>query len=175
MGDIKRHTIGKIEIYIKDKPSDSTIIEKKIGDVTIRRMDRYFKSRPLWRAVTVDSGEVYNQKRIDLTRRNLIALDNFSIVNANPLTRRSKEAPNDSILDLRYTLIPLQRYNLKLATDLHYSQILNFGISPSLEFTSRNIFRGGENLNLSLSGIIGTTGNEKGKFFNAYETSAEVH
>ena len=173
-GRYKRHTIGKIEIYIKDKPSDSTIIEKKIGDVTIRRMHRYFKSRPLWRAVTVDSGEVYNQSRIDLTRRNLLALDNFTIVNANPLTRRSREAPNDSILDLRYTLIPLQRYNLKLATDLHYSQILNFGISPSLEFTSRNIFRGGENLNLSFSGIIGTTGNEKGKFFNAYETSAEV-
>lgn len=170
----KKHTIGKIEIYIKSKPSDSTHIEEKIGDVNIRKVHNYFKSRPLWRAVTIDSGQVYNQKLIDLTKRNLLAMDNFNIVNANPMTLRSKFPPNDTIIDLRYTLIPLRRYDLKFATDLHYSQVLNFGISPSLEFISRNIFGGSENLSLSFSGIIGSTTNKENKFFNAYELSAEA-
>lgn len=168
----KKHTIGKIEVYVKRNPSDSTTIAEKIGDVNIRKVDDSFKARTLWRPIAVDSGSVYDQKKIDLTRRNILAMDNFSIVNSNPI--RIRQAPNDSIIDLRYTLIPLQKYNLQLATDVHYSQILNFGISPSVEFTSRNIFGGGENFNTSISGILGTTKNEEKKFFNAYEIGVEV-
>jgi len=57
---------------------------------------------------------------------------------------------------------------------VHYSQILNFGFSPSVEFTSRNIFGGAENFGINLSGIIGSTGEQKNKFFNAYELSGEL-
>ena len=170
----KKHTIGNIEIYIKDKVTDSTHIDDKIGSVAVRKVNNAFKSKALWRAVTVNSGDLYNQKQIDLTKRNLLALNNFSIVNTNPLTRRSNTAPNDTILDLRYTLIPLNKYEIKAATDVHYSQILNFGFSPSVEFTSRNIFGGAENFGINLSGIIGSTGEQKNKFFNAYELSGEL-
>lgn len=168
----KKSTIGKIEIYIKNNVSDSTQIEEQVGDVIIRKMNEDFKGKAIWRTITVKSGDVYNQNRIDLTRRNLIALNNFNIVNASPLQKQS--APNDSILDLRYTLIPLKKYELKLATDVHYSQILNFGFSPSVELTSRNIFRGGENLSGSISGIIGSTKSEENKLFNAYEFAGEL-
>lgn len=167
----KKHTIGKIEVTIKPSITDTTNITEKIGDVTIKKHSNAFKGKTIWRAITVDSGEVYNQKRIDLTRRNLLAMNNFSIVNSYPI---SKTSIKDTILNLNYTLIPLQRYDLKLATDLHYSQILNFGVSPSVEFTNRNIFRGGENLAMSISGIVGSTKNESNKFFNAYEFSGEL-
>lgn len=167
----KKHTIGKIEIFIKPKITDTTSITEKIGDVTIKKLHNYFKGKTIWRAITVDSGDVYNQSRIDLTRRNLLALNNFNIVNTYPI---SKVNANDTILNLNYTLIPLQRYDLKLATDVHYSQILNFGVSPSLEFTSRNVFRGAENFGASISGIIGSTKSEDNKFFNAYEFSGEL-
>lgn len=172
-GDYKKHTIGKIEITIKDNASDSEydLIEEEVEDIIVRKSSEDYKGKAIWRAITINKDDVYNQRRIDLTRRNLLAMNNFSIVNANPLELRS---PNDTILDLKYTLIPLQRYELKLATDVHYSQILNFGFSPSLEFTSRNIFRGGENFGVSISGIVGSTKNEDNKHFNAYELSGEV-
>ena len=167
----KKHTIGKIEIIIKPNITDSTNITEKIGDVTIKKKNNSFKGKTIWRAITVNRGDIYNQNRLDLTRRNLLALNNFSIVNTNPI---SKINPNDTILNLSYALIPLQKYDLKLATDIHYSQILNFGISPSIEFTSRNIFHGGENFGASISGILGSTKNENNNFFNAYEFSGEL-
>lgn len=171
-GDYKKHTIGKIEITIKDNnDADAELIEEEVGDIVVRKYNEDYKGKAIWRAITLNSGDVYNQKKIDLTRRNILAMNNFSIVNANPLELRSR---NDSILDLRYTLIPLQRYEIKFATDVHYSQILNFGFSPSLEFTSRNIFRGGENFSASISGIVGSTKNENNNYFNAYELAGEV-
>lgn len=167
----KKHSIGKIEVFIKNNISDSIQIEEQIGDVLINKTDDRFKGKTIWRAIALNTGKTYNQNHIELSRRNLIALNNFSIVNANPL---SKKTPNDSVLDVRYTLIPLKKYELKLATDVHYSQILNFGFSPSLEFTSRNVFRGGENFGASISGIIGSTKNPENKVFNAYEFSGEI-
>lgn len=73
-------------------------------------------------------------------------------------------------------LTPLPKYEFKIATDVHYSQILNLGFSPSVELTTRNIFGGAENLSTSFSGIIGTTNNATNPktYFNAYELSAQV-
>lgn len=170
----KKHTIGKIEIDIKKSPNDATPIAEKIGNVNVNKSTNNFKGKAIWRAITVDSGQVYNQKKIDLTRRNLIALNNFNIANSDVLYKNNKNNPNDTILNLRYTLIPLQKYEVKFATDLHYSQVLNFGFSPSLEFTSRNVFGGAENFGTSISGIVGTTQNKENKWFNAYEIAAEV-
>jgi hypothetical protein len=51
-------------------------------------------------------------------------------------------------------LKPLPKYELKVGTDLNYSQILNLGVSPSVDLTTRNVFRGAENLSTSLSGTL---------------------
>ena len=69
--------------------------------------------------------------------------------------------PNDTIINVKYKLIPLPKYNFKTALDLHYSQILNFGFSPSAELTARNVFGGAENFTGSVSGTFGTVYDEK--------------
>lgn len=43
----KRHTIGKIEVFIKNNVSDSTEIEEQIDDVTIRKVDEKFKGKAI--------------------------------------------------------------------------------------------------------------------------------
>ncbi len=65
---------------------------------------------------------------------------------------------------------------MNFATDIHYSQILNFGFSPSIDLTTRNVFGGAENLITSFSGVIGTTKDSKKEdaIFNAYELSAQA-
>lgn len=55
----------------------------------------------------------------------------------------------DSLLKTDIYLTPLPKYEFKIATDVHYSQILNLGFSPSVELTTRNIFGGAENLSTS--------------------------
>ena len=46
----------------------------------------------------------------------------------------------DSLLKTDIYLTPLPKYEFKIATDVHYSQILNLGFSPSVELTTRNIY-----------------------------------
>jgi hypothetical protein len=89
-------------------------------------------------------------------------MNNFSILKARDSLRRGgTTSPNDSIVDVTYILKPLPKYDLKVGTDLNYSEVLNFGISPSIDLTTRNIFGGAENLTTSLSGTFGRIVNLK--------------
>ncbi len=174
----KQTTIGNVDVYILENPIDTTNIKKETyKGINFYKRENNYKNKTFWSPILVESGKIYEPKALELTKRNLIALNNFSIVNSN--SEKLRNAPNDSILDVRYILKPLPRYQIKGAFDVHYSQILNFGFSPSVELTTRNVFGGAENLGISFSGIIGTTKNSedpsKNKFFNAYELSAQAN
>lgn len=176
----KKTTIGRVDLYVVDQISDTLATKAykfdklRVDDsIRIHKLNNDYTTRSLWLPIILKNGEIYDQKKLDLSKRNLMAMNNFSILNYRENLER---VPNDSILNIQYILKPLPKYELKTALDMHYSQILNFGFSPSVELTSRNIFGGGENLSTSFSGIIGTTKNAKNpdKIFNAYELAAQV-
>ncbi len=129
-----------------------------------------YRNAALWRVITMREGTVYSQNDIDLTKRNIAAMNNFRV---NSFDIRQVR---DSLLETNIYLEPLPKYEFRAATDVHYSELLNLGFSPSVELTSRNILGGAENLSTGFSGIIGTTKNAKnpGRFFNAYELSGQV-
>ncbi len=175
----KKTTIGKVDVFVVNHISDTLNTQPyrfdKLSEddsVRIHKLDQQYTTRSLWLPTILKSGEVYKQKWLDLTKRNINAMNNFSIIDYKESLRKN----NDSILDVRYILKPLSKYEFKAAFDAHYSQILNFGFSPSIELITRNVFGGAENLSTSFSGIIGTTKNGKdpGKIFNAYELSAQM-
>ncbi len=175
----RKATIGKISVSVtrdinqlKDIP-----LHDSIRGINIYRKDSAYKANALWLPVTLRPGQIYKQSDLDLTRRNLIAMNNFTILKASDeLRKEGTAAERDSIIDVEYVLKPLPKYEFNIATDIHYSQILNFGFSPSVDLTTRNIFGGAENLITSFSGIIGTTKDPKNPdaFFNAYELSAQT-
>ena len=101
------------------------------------------KVKALWRPITLKKGEIYNKKSRPY-QRNFLALNNFSIASYKASPDKYSN-PDDTIINVKYKLIPLPKYNFKTALDLHYSQILNFGFSPSAELTARNVFGGAEN------------------------------
>ncbi len=170
----KKYTIGDVEIQYLQSITDKPALETMINDVAIKRVDNQYKAKALWRPVTLKKGEIFNQKNLDLTKRNFLSMNNFSIAGYE-MGPKDPNNPNDTILNVRYKLIPLPQYNLKGALDLHYSQILNFGFSPSAEFTARNIFGGAENLSASISGTFGSVYNENRPtaLFNASEYSLQ--
>jgi outer membrane protein assembly factor BamA len=175
----RKATIGKIKVSVarnvntlKDIP-----LKDSIRGINIYRKDSAYSANSLWLPITLKPGEVYKQSNLDLTRRNLIAMNNFTILKASDeLRKEGTAAERDSIIDVEYVLKPLPKYEFNIATDVHYSQILNFGFSPSVDLTTRNVFGGAENLVTSFSGIIGTTKDPKdpNAFFNAYELSAQA-
>jgi len=172
-------TIGNIDVAIVDDASDFPNNTKKdsLRRVRFHKMNDNYKSSSLWRAIIVDSKQVYDQKKLDVTKRNFLTMNNFSILKARDSLRHGGgTAPNDSIVDVLYLLKPLPKYELKVGTDVNYSQLLNLGISPSIDLTTRNVFRGMENLSTSLSGTFGSIRSTQdiNKRVLAYEISAQA-
>lgn len=169
------YKIGNIEVEYLNKITDRTKVDSTYKQVQIKRIDHQYKLKSLWRPITIKKGEIFNQKNLDLTKRNFIALNNFNIASYEAAPT-NEENPNDSIINVRYKLVALPKYNIKGALDLHYSQILNFGFSPSAELTVRNIFGGAENLTGTVAGTFGTVYDEKNPnpFLNASEFSLQL-
>lgn len=172
-------TIGNIDVAIVNEASDfpKHTIKDSLRRIRFHKMDNSYKTSSLWRAVIVDSKKVYDQKNLDLTKRNFIAMNNFSILKARDSLRRGGgTSPNDSIVDVLYLLKPLPKYELKVGTDINYSQLLNLGVSPSVDLTTRNVFKGAENLSTSISGTFGSIRSTKNidKKDLAYEISAQA-
>ncbi|MDN5627242.1 MAG: outer membrane protein assembly factor, partial [Weeksellaceae bacterium] len=175
----RRATIGKITVSVADKVNDVDKLPLKdsLRGIAIKRKDSAYKLQSLWLPIILKTGTLYQQSNLDLTRRNILSMNNFTILKASDeLRKEGTPAERDSIVDVEYVLKPLPKYEFSVATDVHYSQILNFGFSPSVDLTTRNVFGGAENLVTSFSGIIGTTKDPKkdDAFFNAYELSAQT-
>ncbi|WP_294243318.1 BamA/TamA family outer membrane protein [uncultured Chryseobacterium sp.] len=172
-------TIGNIDVAIVDENSDypKKTRTDSLRGIRFHKMNKQYDSRAIWRAIIVGNKQVYDQKKFDLTKRNLLAMNNFSILKSRDSLRHGGgSAPNDSIIDVMYVLKPLQKYELKLGTDVNYSQLLNLGVSPSIDLTTRNVFGGAENLSTSLAGTFGSIRSTKDieRRVLAYEISAQA-
>lgn len=170
----RKATIGKISVAVTNRLKDSEKLPLKdsLRGITFYRQDSAYKLQSLWLPIILKTGNLYKQSDLDLTRRNILSMNNFTILKASDVLKKG----SDSIIDVEYVLRPLPKYEFNIATDIHYSQILNFGFSPSVDLTTRNVFGGAENLVTSFSGVIGTTKDPKNPdaIFNAYELSAQV-
>ncbi len=169
----KLTTIGDIKVHILEKVADTAETERdSLFGINFYKLDDQYKTMSLWRPIILKKGEIYDQKNLDLTKRNISSMNNFSIIKYDEILQKE----NDSVLDVSYYLAPLPKFDLKIATDINYSQILNFGISPSVDLTTRNVFGGAENLTTSLSGIFGSVVSSKNtdKRALAYEVSAQA-
>ncbi|MBU4539137.1 MAG: outer membrane protein assembly factor [Weeksellaceae bacterium] len=166
-------TIGDIKIHFLEKLADTvdTVKDSLLG-INFYKLDDQYKTMALWRPIILKKGDIYNQRNLDLTKRNITSMNNFNILKYSEILRKE----NDSILDVSYYLSPLPKYDLKIATDINYSQILNFGVSPSVDLTTRNVFGGAENLTTSVAGIFGSVVNTKdpSKRSLAYEISTQA-
>ncbi|WP_326983382.1 BamA/TamA family outer membrane protein [Chryseobacterium sp. MYb264] len=172
-------TIGNIDVAVVNEAGDFPNNTKKdsLRRVRFHKMNNNYKSSSLWRAIIIDSKQIYDQKKLDVTKRNFLTMNNFSILKARDSLRHGGgTSPNDSIVDVLYLLKPLPKYELKVGTDVNYSQLLNLGVSPSIDLTTRNVFRGMENLSTSLSGTFGSIRSTQdiNKRVLAYELSAQA-
>lgn len=172
-------TIGNIDVAIVDEAGDYSKNTHKdsLRGIRFHKINDQYKTSSIWRTIIVGHKQIYDQKKLDLTKRNILSMNNFSILKAKDSLRRGGEtSPNDSIIDVLYLLKPLPKYELKVGTDINYSQILNLGISPSIDLTTRNVFKGAENLSTSLSGTFGSIRSTRdiNSRVLAYEISAQT-
>ncbi len=139
----------KVEEYTRNEtPKDAGPIRRFfIGDVTFSYPKTLkIKQKVLRDLNTIIPGEVYSEDMVNSTYSRLSALRVFSSVNIGM-------TPKDTNLidcSISLTQSKLQGFKVNLEASTNSSGL--FGISPQISYYHKNIFRGGEWLNLSFMG-----------------------
>lgn len=123
---IRRFYIDSVNISY---PKSLNISEKVLEDLT-----------------TIAPGQVYNETAVNTTYNRLSALKIFSTVNIG-MTQKDTNLVN---CDITMNQSKLQGFKVNVEASTNSSGL--FGISPQLSYYHKNIFRGGETLNLSFLG-----------------------
>lgn len=131
-----------------ETPKDAVPIRKFYFDTTTINYPSGLKIRDkvLYGLNTITPGETYSESEVRNTYSRLSALRIFSGVNIG-MNQSDTNKVNASI---SLTQSKIQGFKVNLETSINSSGL--FGISPQLSYYHKNIFRGGEQLNLSFMG-----------------------
>jgi len=116
-------------------------------DVTLPAPFR-FKESVLRNLNTIESGSPYSDKTVDNTYSRLAAVNSFSGVNIEV----SASETDSTAVDCAISLTPARQQGFKLNLEGSVNSTGLFGISPEVSYFHRNIFHGGEQLQLSFMG-----------------------
>ena len=131
-----------------ESPLDGKVpVRFRIGDVSISHSeDLPFRENLLQDINTVRPGALYNEIDIKNTYNRLSALKVFNSVNIE-MTPAS-----DSIVDCRITLNESKLKSVKVNLEASTNSSGLIGISPRVTYSNKNIFHGGEWLNIGFMG-----------------------
>ena len=148
-GDNKASLTVTINEYTRNEtPRDATPIRRYCFDKVEISYPEKLKIRQnvLTDLTTISPGQVYSEEAVNNTYNRLSALRIFSSVNIGM-------TPKDTNLvdcEINLSQSKLQGFKANLEASSNSSGL--FGISPQLSYYHKNVFRGGEILNLSFMG-----------------------
>ena len=144
---------ARLEISIKEYTRNETAKEavpfrKFTFDKVNISYPKKLKIRPkvLAELTTVHPGDSYSESAINRTYTRLSALRMFSSVNIGV------SAIDTSRLQCDINLLPSKLQGIKVNAEVSINSSGLFGVSPKISYYHKNIFRGGEWLNLSFMG-----------------------
>ena len=157
----KKYIINNVKIYSAYDPTDPTsyLLTKNdtttIDKIQIISPDKnLIKPSVLYKMNQIRPGELYSEKKVNSTYDRLLALRFYSGVNLQFDEQTNLET--DSTLypgvnaTIRLTPSKMQGYKINIEASSNSNGLL--GISPAISYYHKNIFRGGEWLNLGFMG-----------------------
>ena len=126
-------------------------IIKEINFINVKNGEEYKEKSFLTNQIEFRENEPFNDSLRSKTIQNLNNLDLFSF----PSIGYEYLSESDKELSANIFLNPKKKYGLGFGFDIKQSDIEDIGISFENRFKSRNIFKNGENLELSAVGSIG--------------------
>ncbi|MDR1877182.1 MAG: BamA/TamA family outer membrane protein, partial [Flavobacteriaceae bacterium] len=135
-----------------------------------------YKNRILADMLAIEKGDTYRLNAEIQTRRNIYKVNNFNIQGFNTRRETVQGKNSDSTLVTTILLAPMDKYSYEIGFEAFNSSVANFGITPNVTFTAKNLFRGAENLSISFGGSLGNIESKKNNnnLFNASELSAQA-
>lgn len=169
----KRYRIKDVVIYptysIKGSGSDTS---RKYGVMYegyyVVDSAKFYKPKLFQQAMQFRTGDVYNRREHNATLQRLINLGVFKFV------KNRFEVAGDTLLNAYYYLTPLPKKSLRVQLGGNTKSNNLTGTEITLGFTNRNALKGGEILNVNVSGgsEVQVSGNFKG--YNTYRVGAEA-
>lgn len=170
------YKIGRVNIYTDKQVKEKATI---IDSISFKKFNIYssgklhYKPKALINQIFVEEGKLFSEKDKVLTSQSLSRLGTFSFPRIQYV--EDKTQPNSLIANI--VLSPLKKMKFDMNADFTTSNIQDFGITGFVGVTFRNVFRGMENLNLSLRGNLGSSSklsNPQNLFFNVREFGADL-
>lgn len=152
--DHKRYFIGDIYIHTNYEPLDReyepTDTLEVNGVYLLYRNELMIKPALLSFLLEFSKGDLYQRERVDKTYRRFINLPIIRSCNV-----KMKEAGDTAVnvLDCEIFLTQMKRQSLGAETGVTHRDGL-FGLSGGLNFGNKNIFRGAETAQFSISGAV---------------------
>ena len=169
-----KYNWGKINIYANARninDVDENLTNVEFNDYNIfYNEDQNLKPSYYTDAFVIKSNDLYRQRQEIQTKRNIFKRENINLHKFDIIKR-------DSLLDVNVYFTPKKKYDLNLFFESYASQYMNFAISPGVTLTTRNLFGGGENLETTLKGNLGSVDKDftdNKNFLNAYEIAVEA-
>lgn len=130
---------------------------------------KYYKPKLFEQAMQFKRGDIYNRREHNATLQRLINLGIFKFV------RNRFERIGDTTLNAYYYLTPLNKKALRIEVGGNTKSNNLVGTQLTIGFTNRNTFRGGEIMNINVTGgaEVQTSGSFKG--YNTYRAGAEFN
>ncbi|MFP2997356.1 BamA/TamA family outer membrane protein [Spongiivirga sp. MCCC 1A20706] len=173
----KIHTVKRVNIFTDNKSiseretANDSIID---GNYHVYSSDELkFRPKALTDATFIIPGTIYSDKARIQTNRSFNKLQTFRY----PNIEYDYIGDSDTELEANIFLIPRKRFSIRPKIEFSHSDIQDFGVSGGIDFTARNVFRGAETLQLSLSGTLGSTNdpaNNDNRFFNISEIGGDL-
>ena len=170
-----KYNWGNINIYT-DARSNNDINFDSIQKVEHNGYNVYYKGEQQYKpryytdAFVLRPNQLFRQRQEIQTKRNIFKRENINLHKFDIIKR-------DSLLDVNVYFTPKKKYDLNLFFESYASQYMNFAVSPGVTLTTRNLFGGGENLETTLKGNLGSVDKDftdSDRFLNAYEIALET-
>ena len=142
-----------LDMYLREytrneTPNEAEAIHKyHFGDVSVTYPESFrIKENVVRNMNSIHPGDPYSEEAVNNTYNRLSALRSLSSVTV------SLSKADSSAVDCEISLTPARQQGFKLNLEASSNSTGLLGISPELSFFHRNIFHGGELLNLSFMG-----------------------
>ena len=168
--------INSIAVYVENPEQAVSVYTDSIqaGNIQLFSIGKLkYNPKVLTDGIKIQLNSPYSYQERTATYRYFNELQNFkypSIV-YTPLQKDS------TLLNAAVYLSPKERFSVGADFDVSHSNIQDIGISLGTSLISRNVFRGGEILEIGVKGTLGASrdvAEEKNSFFNLFEIGGNI-
>lgn len=177
----KKYRIGEIVIFPDYDPAKNTppSIDTLIEGYRIISNDSRFIIKPsvLISSLYIKKGEVYKQKQLDLTHRQLSELGIYRFIRI----KETADTLEPDVLNIRIELTPAFKMEMGWDFEVNYTNSNSsatpadlFGVSFKPSFKNRNLFHGAELMVIDLNTGVEVSPFDSTRFWNTIDASLQA-